>query len=112
MIAHFGFPYFLETANIVSKNANVYTEISGTIDAVGDPDRLRLLVSQYVQDLDRAFAYFPNVRRKTMFGTDYAGEHTGLNQVDPYIDVVDRVFAPEERAHVTTELAQRLLLSV
>ncbi len=33
VIAHFGFPYFLETANVVNKNANVYTDISGTITA-------------------------------------------------------------------------------
>ncbi|MBI2483061.1 amidohydrolase family protein [Candidatus Uhrbacteria bacterium] len=110
VIAHFGFPYLLETANVVSKNANVYTDCSGTIDSVGGADRIRPLVQQYARDLDRAFAYFPDVRQKMMFGTDYAGMHTGLHEFDPYVALVEQVFAPAERPWVFSGLAETLFL--
>jgi hypothetical protein len=66
------------------------------------------LFEQYVRDLQRAFAYFPEARRKTMFGTDYAGEHTYLNQVEPYLRAVRKVFAKEDQARVFGGLAEEL----
>ena len=94
IIAHFSFPKILETANIVYKNENVYTDISATIDKNPPLETVRL-ARQYAVDLKRALAYFPNIKDKIMFGTDYAGEHTILNQVEPYIKMVKQLFSKE-----------------
>ena len=58
VIAHFGFPYLVETATVVSKNKNVYTEISGTIFESKSKSGAEQLLNEYVRDLKRIFAYF------------------------------------------------------
>ena len=111
VIAHFGFPYHLETANMVSKNTNVYTEISGTILQPDFPKEIENLMNQYAKDLERAFVYFPDVRTKTMFGTDYGGEHTPLNQIEPYIELVKRVFLEDGQEQVYYKLAENIFFN-
>jgi len=108
VIAHFGFPYHMETANVVSKNENVYTEVSGTVDRPDTSEEAENLLNQYTKDLQRVFSYFPNVKEKTMFGTDYGGEHTPLNQIEPYIELVERVFSKDEQEDVFNKLAERI----
>ena len=108
IISHFGFPYHLETANIVSKNENVYTEISGTLDECDSDEEVINMSNQYIKDLQRVFAYFPNVKEKTMFGTDYGGENTPLNLIEPYIEVVESVFSKKEQQNVFSGLAEKL----
>lgn len=111
VIAHFGFPYHMETANIVSKNENVYTDTSGTLDQPDTHKEGKIMLDQYARDLERVFAYFPNVKAKTMFGTDYCGEKTSLNQVEPYIRLVERIWNKNERSHVFHGLANKLFFS-
>jgi len=108
IISHFGFPYFLETANIVSKNDNVYTDISGTLDACASQEEMEDKLNQYSQDLKRVFSYFPDVKGKTMFGTDYSGEDTILNEVNPYIRLVEKIFTKEEQEQVFSKIAETL----
>lgn len=109
VISHFGFPYQMETANIVSKNKNVFTDISGTIDG-GDKTSKETggLTKQYISDLKRVFNYYPNVKAKTMFGTDYAGEEYPLNQITPYIEVVKKTMNKNELANSFYQLAQQI----
>lgn len=108
IISHFGFPCFLETANVVSKNDNVYTDISGTLDEADSEDDAKNALEQYVNDLVRIFNYFPDLKKKTMFGTDYGGEDTPLNLISPYVDVVERVFSEKERESVFYKTAESL----
>jgi len=89
IIAHVGFPYLLETAAIVSKNKNVYTDISGTIDSQATKAASNRLMRQYADDLRRILNYYPDVARKMLFGTDYGGEHTHLREVELYIELVE-----------------------
>ncbi|MFA6171902.1 MAG: amidohydrolase family protein [Patescibacteria group bacterium] len=111
IISHFGFPYFLETANVVSKNKNVYTDISGTIDECGNAWDMNNLVRQYAADLKRAFAYFPEAKKKTMFGTDFFGVDTPLNQVRPYLKIAKSVFTKKEQESLFFKLANKLFFS-
>jgi len=111
VISHFGFPYFLAAANVVDKNSNVFTDISGTIDELGSKKANKEIIKQYAADLKRAFAYFPDVKEKTMFGTDYCGEHTPLNKVNEYFEVAKKVFSKKERESVFHELAEKIYLS-
>lgn len=111
VISHFGFPDFIKTAAIVGKNENVYTDISGTIANMGTQKEVELLTKQYVADLKRTFAYYPNIYSKVMFGTDYCGEGTFLSQYDLYVKTVEEVFPKEFRASAMGELANKLYFS-
>jgi len=109
IISHFGFPYFLETANIVSKNKNVYTDISGTIDDWEiSKKEIKNLAKQYVADLKRVFNYYPDIKRKVMFATDYSGENTDLKLVIPYMKVIKKLFSKEEQKSAFCGLAEEL----
>lgn len=111
VLAHFSFPHLLECANIVSKNKNVYTDISGTIVDDLPKREAENLYKEYKRDMQRVLNYFPDIRSKIMFGTDYGGEDTPLNEVEMYIRLVKEVFAKKEQEHVFSGLAQELFLS-
>jgi len=108
IISHFGFPYFIETANIVSKNDNVFTDISGTLDETNTKKEAKNMLNQYKQDLARIFNYFPNIKAKVMFGTDFGGENTPLALIDPYIELVKRLFSNKEQESVFYKLAEKV----
>ncbi|MFH1030257.1 MAG: amidohydrolase family protein [bacterium] len=112
IISHFGFPYFLETANIVSKNKNVYTDISGTIDETKTRKESRNRIKYYAKDLERVFGYFPNIKSKVMSGTDFIGNDTPLNLVEPYMKVAEEVFSKKEQESVFYKLAEELFFKV
>ena len=108
IISHFGFPYHLETATVIYKNENVFTEISGTIEKFYSKEDTSNILNQYVEDLRRVFSYYPGVKRKVMFGTDYSGEEMSLCEVEPYMELVERIFPKEERENVFHKLAESL----
>jgi uncharacterized protein len=108
VISHFGFPYHLETAMVVSQHPMVFTDISGTIDACGSQEEITALTEQYVADLKRAFSYYPLVKMKTMFATDYLGDDTALNQVEPYIKVIKAIFDEGLQKNAFYQLAERV----
>jgi uncharacterized protein len=109
IIAHFGFPYFMETANVVSKNKNVYTDVSGTIDDWGiSKKELSNLTGQYIADLKRVFNYYSDIKSKVMFGSDYSGEDTDLKLVKPYIAVIKNIFNKKEQKNAFHGLAEKL----
>lgn len=108
VISHFGFPYYMETANIISKNKNVYADISGTIDNCETSMILVNLINQYIVDLKRVFNYFPGIKKKVMFATDYSGDDTQLNKVQPYIDVVETILDQKNQKNAFHELAEKL----
>ena len=108
VISHFGFPFNFETATVVSKNDNVYTDISATIDASDTKEEADNIYAQYKADLTRIFNYFPNIIPKVMFGTDYGGEHTPLREVMPYIKLVKELFKPNEQKAVYYQTAEKV----
>jgi hypothetical protein len=108
IIAHFGYPHFIETATIVQKNKNVYVDISGTIDNCGKKREIKKLRKQYQKDLKRVLNYYPTIKKKIMFGTDYAGEESTLNLVEPYIKTVKNVFNKKEQKKVFYTTAEKL----
>ncbi len=108
VIAHLGFPRLLETANVVSKNKNVYADISGTIDNCESSKERKDILNQYIKDLKRIFSYYPDIKEKLLFGTDYSGESTPLNEIDPYINLVKRVFTKKEQESVFYKLANNM----
>jgi len=111
ILSHFGFPYFMDAANIVSKNKNVFTDISGTIDACGSKKEVNELVKQYKSDLIRAFTYFPDVKKKVMFGTDFHEEGVSLCLIKPYIKLVKDIFSKKEQDNVFYKLSNKLFFN-
>lgn len=108
IISHFGFPYFLETANVVSKNNNVYTDISGTIDKTETEKDMKNRITQYADDLKRTLNYFPDIKNKIMFGSDFSGDDTPLNLVNPYIEITKKVFSKNEQENIFYKTAEEL----
>ncbi|WBW99235.1 amidohydrolase family protein [Oceanirhabdus sp. W0125-5] len=89
IIAHFGDPWVMETAEIISKNSNVYADISGLI--VGNEAKVQKFMNEklFMEHFKRAFVYADNYK-KILFGTDWP-----LVRVKPYIEFVKELI-PEE----------------
>jgi predicted TIM-barrel fold metal-dependent hydrolase len=89
VISHFAFPYMLETAMIVNKNKNVYTDISGNIQDNN-------LSEYFYKDIKRCISYYPNIINKIMHGCDFCGNHTPLNNIIEYEMFVRNNFNKED----------------
>jgi predicted TIM-barrel fold metal-dependent hydrolase len=111
VMAHFGFPYFLEAANVMSKNHNVYADLSGTLDDMGKREWNQAMMRAYIADLKRVFAYFPNIMEKALFGSDFGGDHMSLNLFEPYVKTVKAVFPRSLHESVFSGLAKKLFFS-
>ncbi len=108
IISHIGFPHHIDAANVLSKNDNVYSEVSGTLDECESKKEATDMLNQYAKDLKRVFNYFPNVKSKIMFGTDYCGEDKPLKEIDPYINLIKKVFPKKEQDNVFYKLADKI----
>lgn len=102
VIAHVGNPWLTEAAEVVYKNVNVWTDLSGLVLGELSPDDAddQALIADMTADLRRAFrlAERPN---RFLFGTDWP-----LAKMRPYRDFVaqaipqafhDQVFAENAR---------------
>lgn len=94
IIAHFGDPWIMETAEIISKNPNVYADLSGLI--VGDEKQVDRFKNQrlFVDHFKRGFVYADNYF-KLLFGTDWP-----LVQIKPYIDFIKHLIPDEFHEYV------------
>ncbi|MBH41396.1 MAG: hypothetical protein CL685_01645 [Candidatus Magasanikbacteria bacterium] len=107
IICHFGFPFLMETALVLNKHKNVYTDISGIVDECGDSHNFIKIEKQLIYDLKRVFTYYP-LKDKTLFGTDYVGENTPLNQVQSYFRIIKELMNKEEQRHTFYRLPEKL----
>lgn len=101
VISHFAFPYFMETAMIVNKNENVYTDISGIIDDGN-------LNEYFAIDIKRAISYYPNIINKIMHGCDFCGNDTPLNNTIEYENFVRSNFNKEESELIFYKNAEKV----
>lgn len=110
IISHFGFPYMLETANIVCKNKNVYTDISGIFISNNgfNEKELKALKKQYIDDLKRILNYFPEIKNKIMFGTDFSDGQDPSNTINNYAEIIEKIFNNKERKMAFYKLAENL----
>ncbi|NLO38348.1 MAG: amidohydrolase [Ruminiclostridium sp.] len=101
IIAHMGDPWVMDTAVVVSKNENVFADLSGLI--VGDEQKIwknrtnRLMLDHFKQALDYAERY-----DKFLFGSDWP-----LAPVMPYIEFVRDLIPEEYHANVFYQNALR-----
>lgn len=101
VLTHFGFPYIMETAMVLNKNNNVFADISGILD----PETFEV----FKDDLKRVFKYYSGITGQILFGTDFIGNDTYLNEVGLYIKLVEELFEDEEtRQNVFYRNAQKV----
>lgn len=112
ILCHFGFPFFMDAAAVLSDNHNVYADLSGVI--YGNADEREKMLRQVTADLERVFTYFnnsPDIRAKILFGTDFIAGDESMDHVDPYFRLMDTLYGPEAREHAYGGLAERLFLA-
>lgn len=87
VICHLGNPWFLDTAQVLYKNDNVYADVSGL--ALVDPgDAYMRFLADGVQ---RMVAYMGDPGPKLMYGTDWPLADMGM-----YRELFDRLGLPDE----------------
>jgi predicted TIM-barrel fold metal-dependent hydrolase len=111
IMAHLGFPYILEATLMISKNPNLYADLSGSIDKQNNSQELAALLKRYADDIKSAYEYYPGARSKTLFGTDYSGDDTALSEITPYFDLISEIFSDEEKSQVMGNLAKKIFFS-
>lgn len=89
VVAHFGDPWIMETAEIVAKNRNVFADLSGLI--VGDEEQVQRFRGKrlFMDHIERGPVY-ADCYDKLLFGSDWP-----LVAIKPYIEFVQEII-PEE----------------
>ncbi len=80
VMAHAGNPWFVDAAEVIYKNDNVYADISGLTLVKFETDFERLMRDRLRDMID----YMGAAERKLMYGTDWPLVHMG-----PYIDFLE-----------------------
>jgi uncharacterized protein len=103
VVCHMGDPWVMDCAEVVSKNPNVYADLSGLI--VGDSNVVRSYQQQqlFVDHIKRAIIYC-NSYHKLLYGSDWP-----LVQVAPYIEFIKSVVPKEHHEDVFYNNALRLI---
>jgi uncharacterized protein len=89
IMAHFGDPWVLDAGEVVMKNWNVHTDLSGLI--VGDTERIEKYknIPIYTDHFRRGLLYADNYKR-ILYGTDWP-----LAPMEPYMDFVKSLIPQE-----------------
>ncbi|MDF2921158.1 MAG: amidohydrolase [Paenibacillaceae bacterium] len=111
MLCHLGDPWVMDAAEVVSKNPNVYADLSGLV--VGDREKFnRFMHEQLFMDHFRRALIYADCYDKMLFGTDWP-----LASVELYIEFI-RQLIPESfhqavfydnARNVFTRIGDRLL---
>lgn len=89
IICHMGIPWVMDTAELIAKNENVYTDLSGLI--AGNRAEVEKIKNKrlYVEYIQQALV-FADSYEKVLFGTDWP-----LVPIGPYISFIKQI-VPEE----------------
>ncbi len=88
VICHAGNPWFMDAAQVVYKNDNVYADISGLTLGAFTADFERFMVGR----LREMITYLGTAERKLMYGSDWP-----LVRMGPYVDFLRTLDLPEEQ---------------
>lgn len=110
VVCHMGDPWVMDTAALISKNHNVYADLSGLMVLDGEGIRRRAENPDVMGHFKRALAFEERYDR-FLFGTDWP-----LAQVGAYVDFISRLVPEEYRemvffsnaVHVFPKLAGRM----
>jgi predicted TIM-barrel fold metal-dependent hydrolase len=102
IICHFGDPWVLDAAELVSKNLNVYADLSGFIAGNAQFVQERIQTPLYLDHFRQAFIYSYRYD-KLMFGTDWP-----IVPVAPYVEFIKAIIPKEHHQDVFFNNAKRL----
>ncbi|OAA83053.1 amidohydrolase family protein [Clostridium ljungdahlii] len=90
VIAHFGNPWIMSAAEVIYKNSNVYTDLSGLL--VGNKNDIDGFKNDkyFIQHIQRGITFIkviPNWYEKFLFGTDWP-----LVPIKSYIELIKSLF--------------------
>jgi len=88
VICHAGNPWFMDTAEVVYKNDNVYADISGLTLGSFSADFERFTMGR----LREMISYLGAAERKLMYGSDWP-----LVRMGPYVDFLESLDLPPEQ---------------
>lgn len=89
VICHMGDPWVMDTAELIGKNHNVYTDLSGLIAGNKEHVQKRRYSGLFLNHFKQALAYCEEYE-KLLFGTDWP-----LVPIEPYVKFV-KALVPEE----------------
>lgn len=102
VISHFNVPDFDTCVEVVVKNDNCFTDISGIFERT-KYFNLKKISKQLIVDIKRLQAYNPILKEKVMFGTDFFGLDTNYDIVKTYKDCLVKIFGNKEKQKVLYE---------
>lgn len=89
MLCHLGDPWVMDAAEVVSKNPNVYADLSGLV--VGDKEKFQRFMNEHLfMDHFRRALVYADRYDKMLFGTDWP-----LASIELYIEFIRRL-VPEK----------------
>lgn len=86
--SHLNWPYFDNIFSLCEKYENVFTCISGCLDATEREERDNQ-VKYVINILNKYLKKYPNLKNKLMYGTDFFTDGLGFIDVSDYIKIVE-----------------------
>lgn len=102
VICHMGDPWVLDAGELISKNRNVYADLSGFIAGNAHMVQRRIQTPLYLDHFRQAFIYSDRYD-KLMFGTDWP-----IVPVAPYVDFIKAIIPEEHHGDVFFNNAKKL----
>ncbi len=102
IMCHFGNPFLSDAAAVLEKNENIYTDLSGFLDGVGDID-LYCAQKKHYLDMLCGWLSYGDYWHKIMFGTDYP-----CINMQNYVDFILRLLPEEAHQAVMFDNANRI----
>ncbi|QVK21191.1 amidohydrolase family protein [Mycoplasmatota bacterium] len=106
IVAHFGDPWIMETAELISKNSNVYADLSGLI--VGNKQVVKKFSEEplFKDHIKRGLIYANNYK-KILFGSDWP-----LVRIETYIEFIKELIPKEHWDDVFYKNALKLFKNI
>lgn len=85
VMAHFGYPFITEAAEVCYKNKNVYVDCSGFVYGAFTPDQ-----QAHFRDVIKQFILISNARDRIIFGTDWP-----IGEQLSYLQTIQSIFGED-----------------
>lgn len=93
--SHLNWPDFDNIFSLCEKYENVFTCISGSLDAI-EKDKREEQVKETIEILNKYLKKYPNLKNKLMYGTDFFSDDEAFIDVSQYINIVEGLDLNEE----------------
>lgn len=102
VLCHFGAPWFLDAAEVVKKNPNVFADLSGLASGIPDTAVFRSRYKGFCSNLENWLEYLDDYG-KLLYGSDWP-----LVNLPAYIKLIESFIPEDEREKVFFENALRV----